>query len=408
MSAGQPSDQTGAYCAAESPGAALSHSAASLALSTAGTIRVVANARRIVVKVGSSLVTDEGRGLDRAAIDRWGAEIAALRAAGKQVVVVSSGAVAEGMKRLGWTRRPSEMHELQAAAAVGQMGLAQVYESCFSEHGLQTAQVLLTHEDLADRRRYLNARSTLRTLLELAVVPIINENDTVVTDEIKFGDNDTLGALVTNLIDADVLVILTDQQGLYTADPRKDPAATLLPAVRAGDPRLEAIAGGTGSSIARGGMITKVRAAQRAARGGASTVVASGRLDSVLKRLAAGESIGTQFVADIPRLAARKQWMADHLQLRGSVTVDDGAARALRAEGRSLLPIGVVEVQGDYERGEVIAIRDHQGEELGRGLSNYSSSDTRRIMRRASSEIEAILGYIEEPELIHRDDLVLR
>jgi len=377
-------------------------------LSTAGTIRVVANARRIVVKVGSSLVTDEGRGLDRAAIDRWGAEIAALRAAGKQVVVVSSGAVAEGMKRLGWTRRPSEMHELQAAAAVGQMGLAQVYESCFSEHGLQTAQVLLTHEDLADRRRYLNARSTLRTLLELAVVPIINENDTVVTDEIKFGDNDTLGALVTNLIDADVLVILTDQQGLYTADPRKDPAATLLPAVRAGDPRLEAIAGGTGSSIARGGMITKVRAAQRAARGGASTVVASGRLDSVLKRLAAGESIGTQFVADIPRLAARKQWMADHLQLRGSVTVDDGAARALRAEGRSLLPIGVVEVQGDYERGEVIAIRDHQGEELGRGLSNYSSSDTRRIMRRASSEIEAILGYIEEPELIHRDDLVLR
>lgn len=408
MSAGQPSDQTGAYCAADSPGAALSHSADSLALSTADTIRVVANARRIVVKVGSSLVTDEGRGLDRAAIDRWGAEIAALRAAGKQVVVVSSGAVAEGMKRLGWTRRPSEMHELQAAAAVGQMGLAQVYESCFSEHGLQTAQVLLTHEDLADRRRYLNARSTLRTLLELAVVPIINENDTVVTDEIKFGDNDTLGALVTNLIDADVLVILTDQQGLYTADPRKDPAATLLPAVRAGDPRLEAIAGGTGSSIARGGMITKVRAAQRAARGGASTVVASGRLDGVLKRLAAGESIGTQFVADIPRLAARKQWMADHLQLRGSVTVDDGAARALRAEGRSLLPIGVVEVQGDYERGEVIAIRDHQGEELGRGLSNYSSSDTRRIMRRASSEIEAILGYIEEPELIHRDDLVLR
>jgi len=408
VSAGQPSDQTGAYCAAESPGAALSHSADSLALSTADTIRVVANARRIVVKVGSSLVTDEGRGLDRAAIDRWGAEIAALRAAGKQVEVVSSGAVAEGMKRLGWTRRPSEMHELQAAAAVGQMGLAQVYESCFSEHGLQTAQVLLTHEDLADRRRYLNARSTLRTLLELAVVPIINENDTVVTDEIKFGDNDTLGALVTNLIDADVLVILTDQQGLYTADPRKDPAATLLPAVRAGDPRLEAIAGGTGSSIARGGMITKVRAAQRAARGGASTVVASGRLDSVLKRLAAGESIGTQFVADIPRLAARKQWMADHLQLRGSVTVDDGAARALRAEGRSLLPIGVVEVQGDYERGEVIAIRDHQGEELGRGLSNYSSSDTRRIMRRASSEIEAILGYIEEPELIHRDDLVLR
>ena len=379
-----------------------------LALDHAADIRVVAAARRIVVKVGSSLVTDEGRGLDRAAISRWGAEIASLRTSGKQVVVVSSGAVAEGMKRLGWSQRPREMHELQAAAAVGQMGLAQVYESCFAEHGLRTAQVLLTHEDLADRRRYLNARSTLRTLLELAVVPIINENDTVVTDEIKFGDNDTLGALVTNLIDADALVILTDQQGLFTADPRRDPSATLLPAVRAGDPRLEAIAGGTGSSIARGGMITKVRAAQRAARGGASTVVASGRLDGVLRRLAAGEALGTQFIADLPRLAARKQWMADHLQLRGAVTVDAGAARALCAEGRSLLPIGITEVQGDYERGEVIAIRSAEGAELGRGLSNYSSADTRRIMRRASSEIEAILGYIEEPELIHRDDLVLR
>jgi len=314
--------------------------AQALALADADHVRVVAAARRIVIKVGSSLVTDEGRGLDRAAISRWGAEIASLRAGGKQVVVVSSGAVAEGMKRLGWRQRPREMHELQAAAAVGQMGLAQVYESCFAEHGLRTAQVLLTHEDLADRKRYLNARSTLRTLLELAVVPIINENDTVVTDEIKFGDNDTLGALVTNLIDADALVILTDQQGLFTADPRSDPSATLLAAVRAGDPRLEAIAGGTGSSIARGGMITKVR--------------------------------------------------------------------ALCAAGRSLLPIGVTEVQGDYERGEVIAIRNAQGIELGRGLSNYSSADTRRIMRRASHEIESILGYIEEPELIHRDDLVLR
>jgi glutamate 5-kinase len=382
--------------------------AQALALAHADHVRVVAAARRIVIKVGSSLVTDEGRGLDRAAISRWGAEIASLRAGGKQVVVVSSGAVAEGMKRLGWRQRPREMHELQAAAAVGQMGLAQVYESCFAEHGLRTAQVLLTHEDLADRKRYLNARSTLRTLLELAVVPIINENDTVVTDEIKFGDNDTLGALVTNLIDADALVILTDQQGLFTADPRSDPSATLLAAVRAGDPRLEAIAGGTGSSIARGGMITKVRAAQRAARGGASTVVASGRLEGVLRRLAAGDAIGTQFIADLPRLAARKQWMADHLQLRGSVTVDEGAARALCAAGRSLLPIGVTEVQGDYERGEVIAIRNAQGIELGRGLSNYSSADTRRIMRRASHEIESILGYIEEPELIHRDDLVLR
>jgi len=379
----------------------------SLALNTTDPIRVVANARRMVVKVGSSLVTDEGRGLDRAAIHRWGAEIAALRAAGKQVVVVSSGAVAEGMKRLGWTRRPSEMHELQAAAAVGQMGLAQVYESCFSEHGLQTAQVLLTHEDLADRRRYLNARSTLRTLLELAVVPIINENDTVVTDEIKFGDNDTLGALVTNLIDADVLVILTDQQGLYTADPRKDPAATLLPAVRAGDPRLEAIAGGTGSSIARGGMITKVRAAQRAARGGASTVVASGRLDGVLKRLAAGESIGTQFVADIPRLAARKQWMADHLQLRGQLILDVGAVQKIALEGKSLLPIGVVGVAGEFGRGDVVTCVDGEGRAVARGICNYPSAEVRRILRKPSSEIAAILGYVDEDELIHRDNLVL-
>jgi glutamate 5-kinase len=381
---------------------------AGLELQLPSPVHVVASARRIVLKVGSSLVTNEGKGLDRDAISRWGREIAAIRAAGKEVVVVSSGAVAEGMKRLGWRKRPHEMHELQAAAAVGQMGLAQVYESCFAEHGLRTAQVLLTHEDLADRRRYLNARSTLLTLLRLGVIAIINENDTVVTDEIKFGDNDTLGALVTNLIDAEALVILTDQEGLYTADPRRDPAAQLLPVVRATDPRLEAIAGGTGSSIARGGMITKVLAAQRAARGGASTVVASGRRAGVLERLAAGESLGTQFIADIPRLAARKQWMADHLQLRGSVTIDVGARRALLADGRSLLPIGVTDVAGDYERGEVIAICDAQGLELGRGLTNYSAADTRRIMRRASSEIESILGYIEEPELIHRDNLVLR
>ncbi len=374
----------------------------------AASLRVVQSARRLVVKVGSSLVTNDGRGLDRHAISRWGREIATLRALGKEIVMVSSGAVAEGMQRLGWARRPREMHELQAAAAVGQMGLAQVYESCFASHGLRTAQVLLTHEDLADRRRYLNARSTLLTLLQLSVVPIINENDTVVTDEIKFGDNDTLGALVTNLIDADALVILTDQEGLFTADPRRDASATLLAAVRAGDPRLRSIAGGTGSSFARGGMITKVLAAERAASAGANTVIASGRRDGVLERLAAGQAIGTQFIADLPRLAARKQWLADHLQLRGAVMIDEGAARALLTDGASLLPIGVTEVQGDYERGEVIAIRARDGRELGRGLSNYSSSDTRRIMRRASGEIEAILGFSEEPELIHRDNLVLR
>jgi glutamate 5-kinase len=368
----------------------------------------IRDARRIVVKVGSALVTDEGRGLDPVAIDRWGAQLAQLRRLGKEVVMVSSGAIAEGVKRLGWPRRPREIHELQAAAAVGQMGLAQVYESCFRAHGLPTAQVLLTHEDLADRTRYLNARSTLLTLLRLGVVPIINENDTVVTDEIKVGDNDTLGALVTNLIDADALVILTDQQGLYTADPRKDPAATLLARVVAGDPALEGIAGGAGSAIGKGGMITKVLAAKRAAHGGASTVVCSGREPDVLARLAAGEPVGTEFVAQTQRLAARKQWLADHLQLRGAVRVDAGALRALREDGKSLLPIGVVEVVGEFERGEAVAVLDADGQEIARGLSNYGASDARRIARRASSEIEAVLGFVEEPELIHRDNLVLR
>ena len=369
---------------------------------------VVAEANRVVVKVGSSLVTNDGKGLDAAAIAEWGRQIAHLRAAGKQVAMVSSGAVAEGLKRLGWARRPSEMHELQAAAAVGQMGLAQVYDSSFREFGLPTALVLLTHEDLADRRRYLNARSTLLTLLKLGVVPIINENDTVVTDEIKFGDNDTLASLVTNLIDADALIILTDQAGLFTADPRKDPQARLLSQVSAGDSALENMAGGAGSSVGKGGMITKVLAARRAASSGAHTVVASGRMPQVLARLAQGEDIGTCFIASTPRLASRKQWLADHLQLRGSVTLDEGAVKALTGDGKSLLPIGVTEVSGDFERGEVIACRDGAGREIARGLINYSSSETRLIMRRASAEIEAILGFTEEPELIHRDNLILR
>jgi len=322
--------------------------------------------------------------------------------------MVSSGAVAEGMKRLGWVRRPREMHELQAAAAVGQMGLAQVYESCFREHGLRTAQVLLTHEDLSDRKRYLNARSALLTLLQLGVVPIINENDTVVTDEIKFGDNDTLGALVANLIEADCLVILTDQQGLFTADPRRDHAARLLSRVAAGDPALETMAGGAGSLLGKGGMITKVLAAKRAATSGAHTVIASGSETDVLVRLAAGEAIGTQFVAPTGRMAARKKWLADHLQLRGALRLDAGAAKALQRDGKSLLPIGVVDVSGEFERGEVVACIDPDGREIARGLVNYSSFETRRIMRKPSSEIEAILGFVEEPELIHRDNLVLR
>ena len=368
---------------------------------------VVATARRLVVKVGSSLVTNDGRGLDQAAIARWAAQIATLRAAGKQVILVSSGAIAEGMQRLGWTKRPSAVHELQAAAAVGQMGLVQCYEACFREHSIATAQVLLTHSDMADRQRYLNARSTLRTLLDLGVLPVINENDTVVTDEIKVGDNDTLGSLVTNLVEADALVILTDQPGLYDADPRLEPGARLIPDAIAGDPVLETFAGGTGSSLSKGGMLTKVLAAKRAARSGAHTVIVSGREPEVLARLAGGERIGTQLKATTMALAARKQWMADHLTVSGRLTLDAGAVRALATGGRSLLPIGVIAVAGDFERGAVVAVAGEDGVEIARGLVNYASSEARLIMRRPSSEIESILGYVDEPELIHRDNLVL-
>ena len=365
------------------------------------------SARRIVVKVGSSLVTNEGRGVDAAAIGNWCRQLAALAAQGREVVMVSSGAIAEGMKRLGWTIRPHELPELQAAAAVGQMGLVQMYESQLSQHGLRSAQVLLTHADLADRERYLNARSTLLTLLALKVIPVINENDTVVNDEIKFGDNDTLGALVANLIEADVLVILTDQRGLFAADPRQDPAARFIDVATAGDPALERMAGGIGSSIGRGGMLTKILAAKRAAGSGASTVIAWGREPDVLIRLANGEAIGTALWAATPKLAARKQWMADHLQLRGAVTVDAGAAQKLRNEGKSLLPIGVIEVEGDFARGDVIAVREPGGAEIARGLANYSAPETRLIARKPSAQIEAALGYAGEPEMIHRDNLVL-
>jgi glutamate 5-kinase len=360
-----------------------------------------------VAKVGSSLVTNSGQGLDQAALAQWAGQIAALARQGKQVILVSSGAVAEGMQRLGWKKRPSAVHELQAAAAVGQMGLVQAYETCFRSHGLRTAQVLLTHEDLADRKRYLNARTTLRTLLDLGIIPIINENDTVATDEIRFGDNDTLASLVTNLVEAEVLVILTDQPGLYTADPRKDPAATLVRRARAGDAALEAMAGGAGSHIGSGGMLTKVLAAKRAARSGAHTVIASGREPDVLVRLAAGELVGSQLEAGTMPLAARKQWLADHLQVRGRLTLDEGAAKALREGGRSLLPIGVTAASGEFERGEVVVCVDPGGREIARGLVNYSAGDTRRIVRTPSSEIEARLGYVDEPELIHRDNLVL-
>jgi glutamate 5-kinase len=368
---------------------------------------VLLGARRIVVKVGSSLVTNEGRGVDAQAIGNWSRQLAALAQQGREVIMVSSGAIAEGMKRLGWAVRPKEVHELQAAAAVGQMGLVQMYETRLREQGMQSAQVLLTHADLADRERYLNARSTLITLLSLKVIPVINENDTVVNDEIKFGDNDTLGALVANLVDADAYVILTDQRGLYDADPRKNPDARFIDSATAGDPALEAMAGGAGSAIGSGGMLTKILAAKRAAGSGTSTVIAWGREPDVLLRLAAGEAIGTALIATTPKLTARKQWMLDHLQLRGAVLVDDGAVLKLLDEGKSLLPIGVHEVQGEFARGDVIAVRTMAGLEVARGLANYSAAEARLIARKASHQIEALLGYANEPELVHRTNLVL-
>lgn len=368
---------------------------------------VIASAHRLVAKVGSSLVTNEGRGIDRVAVGHWAAQIAALRLQGKSVVLVSSGAVAEGMARLGWSKRPVAMHELQAAAAVGQMGLVQAYEAAFAEHGLRTAQILLTHEDLADRNRYLNARSTLFALLRLGVVPIVNENDTVVTDEIRLGDNDTLGALVTNLIEADALIILTDQRGLYSADPRKDPTATFIDHAQAGDLTLEAMAGGAGSTVGTGGMLTKILAAKRAARSGAHTVIASGRERNVLVRLSQGECIGSELRASMPVWSARKQWLGDHLRLRGRVVLDEGAVRALLEEGKSLLPIGVTEVIGEFERGDVVACVDAAGTECARGLVNYSAADARRIVRMPSGRIAETLGFMTAPELVHRDNMVV-
>ena len=368
---------------------------------------ILQDARRIVVKVGSSLVTNEGRGLDEQAIGEWCRQLSTLVREGRELIMVSSGAIAEGMKRLGWQQRPHALNELQAAAAVGQMGLAQMYETQLRQNGLGSAQVLLTHADLADRERYLNARSTLLTLLSHGVLPVINENDTVVNDEIKFGDNDTLGALVANLVEADALIILTDQKGLYSADPRVDPSATFVHTARAGDAQLEAMAGGAGSSIGKGGMITKILAAKRAAGSGASTVIAWGRETDVLLRLAKGEAIGTLLVAPTQKQQARKQWMADHLQLRGFITVDKGAADKVRKEGKSLLPIGMVAVEGGFSRGEVIAILDPQGVEIARGLANYASAEARLICRKPSGEIETSLGYMAEPEMVHRDNLVL-
>ena len=367
----------------------------------------IAQARRWVIKIGSALLTNDGRGLDSRAISAWVEQMVALRGAGVELVLVSSGAVAEGMKRLGWARRPNAVHELQAAAAVGQMGLVQAYESRFQAHGIHTAQVLLTHEDLSNRKRYLNARTTLRTLLELGVVPVINENDTVATDEIRVGDNDTLAALVTNLVEAELLVILTDQAGMFDSDPRKNSSAKLISEAYAGDANLEAMAGGGGGVLGRGGMLTKVQAARRAARSGAATLIVSGREPNILQRLAQGEELGTLLLSRQEPMAARKQWLAGHLQLGGRLLLDAGAAKVLRESGRSLLAVGVVGVEGEFMRGEMVACVDPAGKEIARGLVNYSASESRKIMRQPSDKIEELLGYVDETELIHRDNLVL-
>lgn len=367
----------------------------------------LARTRRWVIKIGSSLLTNDGRGLDREAIGAWVEQIAALRAGGVEVMLVSSGAVAAGISRLGWRERPHALHELQAAAAVGQMGLIQVYESHFQRFGLHTAQVLLTHDDLSHRKRYLNARSTLRTLLKLGVVPIVNENDTVAIDEIRLGDNDTLAALVANLVEADLLLILTDQEGLYEQDPRVNPAALLVSQRSAGDPELSVMAGESRGGLGRGGMSTKVRAARLAARSGTATLIVGGRAERLLERLRGGEAMGTLLVPDQEPVAARKRWLAGQLQVKGRLELDDGAVRVLRESGRSLLAVGVRGVTGSFSRGELVSCVDAQGLEVARGLVNYNAGEARSIMGQPSAKIEALLGYVDEPELIHRDNLVL-
>lgn len=364
-------------------------------------------ARSLVIKIGSSLITRDGRGLAEDEIHRWAEQMARLMADGRQLVLVSSGSVAEGMARLGWRERPHALHNLQAAAAVGQMGLIQSYETTFKKHNLRTAQVLLSHDDLADRRRYLNARSTLKTLMSLNVVPIVNENDTVATEEIRFGDNDSLAAMVANLIEADVLVILTDQEGLFDKDPRENPDASLVSEATTDDPSLQTMAGGGSGRLGRGGMLTKIQAARTAARSGTHTAIMSGRVEKGLLRLLSGEPVGTLLTAREEPLAARKQWLAGRLVPKGTLILDNGAVKALRETGRSLLPVGVVAVQGQFRRGDLVKCVDDKNHEVARGLVNYSSEETVRIRGRASQELESLLGYIDEPELIHRDNLVI-
>ncbi|MGP9833719.1 glutamate 5-kinase [Marinobacter sp. NSM] len=364
-------------------------------------------ARRLVIKIGSALLTDDGKGLDVAALGLWVDQIAELIAEGVEVVVVSSGSVAEGMSRLGWSSRPQHLHELQAAAAVGQMGLVQTWEAQFKRHDIHTAQILLTHDDLSDRKRYLNGRSTLRTLLDYGVVPIVNENDTVVTDEIRFGDNDTLGALVANLIEADGLIILTDQLGLFNKDPRKHQDAELVTERKAEDRDLDAMAGGGAGALGRGGMLTKLRAARLAARSGAFTVIVGGRIEHAISRLRQGDVIGTLLLPEQGRMAARKQWIASHLKTRGKLTLDDGAIKVLRQGGRSLLPVGVKAIAGQFRRGEMVSCVDLNGREIARGLVNYDADEARAIAGRSSDRIADVLGYVSDEEMIHRDNLVV-
>jgi glutamate 5-kinase len=364
-------------------------------------------AKRLVIKIGSALLTNDGRGLDVAALGLWVDQIAELVSEGVEVVIVSSGSVAEGMSRLGWTVRPAQLHELQAAAAVGQMGLVQTWEAQFKRHDLHTAQILLTHDDLSDRRRYLNARSTLRALLDFGVVPVVNENDTVITDEIRFGDNDTLGALVANLIEADGLVILTDQVGLFDKDPRKNPDAALIEQRQAHDPELDAMAAGSAGALGRGGMQTKVRAARLAARSGAFTVIVGGKIEKVITQLRSGEPLGTLLLPEQGRIAARKQWLASHLQTRGKLTLDQGAVAVLCRGGRSLLPVGVKGIAGQFRRGEMVSCVDENGKEIARGLVNYDADEARAIAGLSSKRITEVLGYISDEEMVHRDNLVI-
>lgn len=359
-----------------------------------------------VVKIGSSLITNNGLGLDKAAIAAWVNQLVTLQKQGIQVVLVSSGAVAEGVARLGLKKRPKEIHLQQAAAAVGQMGLIQTYESYFMQHGVHTAQILLTHDDLSNRTRYLNARSTLTTLVKMKVIPVINENDTVATAELCFGDNDTLGALVANLVSADALIILTDQKGLHESDPRQNPNAPVISTAMAGDPSLTAMAG-TSNNVGRGGMITKVSAAKLAARSGACTIIANGREADVLVRLAQGEEIGTMLLPEKQPVAARKQWLAGQLKAKGQLVIDAGAVKVLRNSGRSLLPVGVISSKGSFERGDVVTCLDELGQEIARGLVNYDSKEVTRLLRCSSDRIEELLGYSGEEEVIHRDNMVI-